>query len=202
MYRNTEKLLRGSPVSALSHPLLVGLLELAAQGAGIGSDVRLEQRMARDWKKVCTAFQRCCNVGVSDDDVRKALPLPGISHSNETGWGFPPGDLMDFRRRVASALEVIADSRGVTLQSFTITSIRELRTAMRRNRIPFPDSPAMIKPTIETAMLPGRRFVVSSMLLGWRVFTALQSDEFGRLKVIAHETTKRLAVRRCDENLS
>lgn len=206
MFALTEKLLRGSLVTPASHPLLVGLLEMAAQRPGVTlADEKLAKRIERDWHAVRDEFRACHAVGITDADLRAALPLPGVRYSEKEGWTFEAFDSvmdsMGYRRRVAAALRALARSKGGRLQAFAISSIGDLRKAQRVNGIP--DVAAVIplpRARIETGLLPGRRLVVSCDLYGRRVFTALQADEFGRVSVISHAMAKRLAVAACSDD--
>lgn len=196
MFALTHKLLNGSGVTAATHPLLVSLLELGAQPSTAkgGKPGAENARLCRQWKTVCRAFQRCREFHLTDEDLRKAMPFPGLSFSEERGWRITAPDLLQYRALVATALSIAADAKGGTLHACTIETLDDLRAAMKENRIRELEAPPLDRGKVETSLLPGGRVVVSFPIYGRRVFSLLQADSVGRVHALSHEKTKRAAV--------
>lgn len=71
-----DKLLAGSPVSRESHPVLVGLLEVAAARPAVPlGSAALQKKFQRQWGHVGEAFGACVLAGVSDVDLAEVLPV-------------------------------------------------------------------------------------------------------------------------------
>lgn len=196
MFALTQKLINGSGVTPKTHPILVSLLELAGQPARAkGSKSTAERvRLCRQWRTVCNAFHRGRQFELSDEDLKAAMPFPGLMFTTQYGWRITAPDLTQFRALVATALSIAVDKKGGTLHAFTIETLDELRDAQRDNRLREFDAPPVDRGKVETSLLPGRRLVVSFPIHGRRVFSALQADECGRVRTISHEKTKRAAI--------
>lgn len=199
MFAITTKLLTGSGVDAVSHPILVSLLELAAQKPGLPPDTpdlhALRKRLERQWGAVCAAFRAALAVTVSDADLLKALPFPGLSYRDGEGWKITAEDLLSYRGLVADALVRVAGSKLNTLQPCAINSIADLRKAQKRNRMKSFTAPIHeAEGKVETALIEGRGVVVSWPLFGLRVFSLLVTDEFGKITAIAHRDSKKDAL--------
>lgn len=200
MFALTTKLLNGSGVTAVSHPVLVSLLELAAQKPGLKPDAvpdlhALRKRLERQWGAVCAGFRACVAVSASDADLLKVLPFAGLSYAEGVGWGITAEDLLSYRGLVADALVRLAGSKLHSLQSCPITSLAELRKAQKRNCMKSFAAPVHgAAGKVETGFIDGRGLVVSWPLFGLRVFSALVSDEFGQVTAIGHSDSKKKAL--------
>lgn len=111
-----SKLLKGTGVDEVTHPGLVGLLELAARGSGIPSGSAedtpaLRKRLLRDWYRVCDAFRACVSVNVSDAELLQHIPSGfGLKHDGRA-WICAGPDPLLYRLNVAGALRFVAASK-------------------------------------------------------------------------------------------
>lgn len=200
MFALTTKLITGSGVDAGSHPILVSLLELAAQKPGLSPDVpdlhALRKRLERQWGAVCAAFRAFVAVAGTDADIVAALPrLSGLTYREGEGWRITAEDLLSYRGLVAEALVKVAGSKLNSLQPFAIKSIGDLRKAQKRNHLPSLTAPIFESPGhVETPLIEGRGVVVSWPLFGLRLFASLVADEHGRMTAIAFADAKKDAL--------
>lgn len=116
MYKLTSTLIAGSPVSPGSHPILLSLLELAAQPPGIDRNgfpdatswESFRKRVQRDWGEVAAAFKAAVLAGVTDEALIALCPHEGLSFSAERGWELKPFEHDSYRKRVASLIKKAA----------------------------------------------------------------------------------------------
>jgi hypothetical protein len=117
MYKLTSKLIAGSPVSPGSHPILISLLELAAQPPGIDKNgfpdatswESFRKRVQRDWGDIAAAFKAAVLAGITDAAVVAACPHEGLTFSAEAGWELKPFEHNSYRKRVASLIKKAGD---------------------------------------------------------------------------------------------
>lgn len=107
MYKLTSTLLAGSGITPESHPVLVGLIELAAARPPdpLGDPV-LQKRFHRQWKIVMASFALLRPHRVTDAQVKNARPFPGLRLQG-SGW-VCSALALEVRPLVAEALGRIA----------------------------------------------------------------------------------------------
>lgn len=195
MKQKTINLLQGSHVSARTHPILVSLLEMAAQGARAErGQYAIEKRLNRDWKKVQAAFARSCSVKITDEMLVAAMPFEGLSFTEKGGWRIVAAVPLNYRRLVAAALDQATSRSGISLEPFDIRSLADLRRAIQANHLPSMEGVIHARGELEVKeLLPGRRIIVRFMIYHRAVHALIQADEFGRLRALRHEHS-RLAV--------
>lgn len=201
MKKKLTDLLEGSAVTPKTHPVLVSLLSLAVQSAGVkkaGNGVTM--RLHRDWKRVCAAFQRATAAGITDAKLRAAMPFPGLLFTDEEGWQITAAVPLTYRQLVAEALDATANTSEGALKVQDIHDVNSLRDAQTRNRLPSIEADLPAPGRLEGRMLPGRRIIVSRELYGKRVHSLLQADEFGRLSALTHERSALLCRKFHDSN--
>lgn len=199
MFALTTKLLSGSGITPGSHPVLVSLIEMAAQKPGLARETpdihALRKRLERQWAAVCGAFRAFVEFKASDADLLAALPFDGLSYSAETGWRITAEDLLSYRHLVACAITATVAKKTQGLKSFTFRFVGDLRRAQRLNRIPSLTAPIFESPgKVETPLIEGRGVVVSWPMFGLRLFAALLADEFGRMTALAFADSKKDAL--------
>lgn len=120
MYKLTSTLIAGSPVSVGTHPVLISLLELAAQPSGIDKKAfpdatsweSFRKRVQRDWGEVAAAFKAAVLAGVTDAALVALCPYEGLSFSAEEGWKLKPFEHETYRKRVAALIKKAAGGCG------------------------------------------------------------------------------------------
>lgn len=120
MYKLTSTLIAGSPVSVGTHPVLISLLELAAQPSGIDKKAfpdatsweSFRKRVQRDWGEVAAAFKAAVLAGVTDAALLALCPHDGLSFSAEEGWKLKPFEHETYRKRVASLIKKASAAPG------------------------------------------------------------------------------------------
>lgn len=121
MYKLTSTLIAGSPVSVGTHPVLISLLELAAQPSGIDKKAfpdatsweSFRKRVQRDWAEVAAAFKAAVLAGVTDAALLALCPYEGLSFSAEEGWKLKPFEHETYRKRVAALIKKAAFTNAV-----------------------------------------------------------------------------------------
>lgn len=198
MNPKTIDLLAAVGAAPEKNPILISLLELGAQSPRARGDFPvLRVRLSRQWQRVCVAFRACVADHVTDKILRAALPFEGLEFTDEAGWKITAADPLTYRVHVANALEALAGGKGRELVPFEIRTIEELRRAQRRNGIAPFDSPLVLPKAFCGRLLEGRHVVISRVLDGVKCWTALQFDEFGRGRVVAHVMRRGTAHRAC-----
>lgn len=152
MYKLTSTLIAGSPVSERSHPVLVSLLEMAAQLPGIERGIfpdatsweSFRKRVQRSWGCVRVSFKAAVLAGITDEQIVSACPHEGLSFTAEGGWKLKPYDPETYRRHVASLIDKAAgidvadrlppEALGVLLKAFckAVVAERALKKALLR----------------------------------------------------------------------
>lgn len=202
MNKRITDLLAGTGICPKSHPVLVSLLLLAVQPAGIKSKGAgaVHVKLHRDWKRVCQAFQRAAAAGITDAKLRAAMPFPGLLFTDEGGWQITAAVPLTYRQLVAEALDTVANATDGALKARVIHDLTTLRDAQRANRLPSLEADLPAPGRLEGRMLPGRRVIVSRELYGKRVHSLLQADEFGRMTALTHERSTLLCRKFHDSN--
>lgn len=192
----TTNLLADSGITPESYPLMVSLLEFGAQRLPVagGKGGAALARAYRQWREVAKAFQRCRDLGVSDSDLRTAMPFQGLSLSQKGGWEASGAQKDQCRVLVANALLSAAESKAGGLKPLPLETLADLRKAQAWNRIRELDAAPVDRGKVETPLLSGRRLVVSFPIHGRKVFSVLQADSCGRVRAISVEKTKRAAI--------
>jgi hypothetical protein len=199
MYSLTEKLLAGSGISPQSHPVLVALLNFAAQRPRFSPvNPTAAKRVLRQWEGVGEAFRAVVAAGVSDSEVL-AVQSDRLAFDQERGWEASPFESLTYRLEAQRLLERAANAKSGGAKEFRVESFADLRAARLANGLPpLEDIRRFEKPRLVSDWLPGGRFVLAFVLEGLAVFTACEADRFGKVRALGHRASKAQALKACE----
>lgn len=192
LFAKVRKALAITSITPKSHPVLVSLLQMAGQAPGLAALIppAVHTRLSREWSAIACAVVALDLNGVTDEDLKAAFPLEGLSFDAGRGWRMTSPQSLEYRAIIHRALLRVLTLKRAKLRPFEIRVVEDLRDARRKNGLPAIEN-GEARAVLLSRMWPGRRILVSTELYKKRVFSILESDEFGVLTALQHENSQR-----------